>query len=220
MARWVDQATRMMKRGGSRGPRSRLSDTRSSPCQRFPAPCQVPWAVGGCRWLESSCRARHLGAPWQSTGDGRAVRLESGDLRQRAQPRRQPPGHPPGDFRPCPDGGGRDTVRVMAGSGTHGTRPWRWRRRRGSRWSVRRYGATGRRVQGSPCPPRLLPRVDRRGLGRTVPATLPGTVGDGSDGSAGGCGKDGHDLGRSCLSSTIRHHVTNQTDSQNAGVLA
>jgi hypothetical protein len=28
-----------------------------------------------------------------------------------------------------------------------------------------------------------------------------------------------HDLGYSCLHSTIRHHVTNQTDSQNAGAL-
>jgi hypothetical protein len=27
------------------------------------------------------------------------------------------------------------------------------------------------------------------------------------------------DLGRSCQSLTIRHHVTNQTDSQNAGAL-
>jgi len=28
-----------------------------------------------------------------------------------------------------------------------------------------------------------------------------------------------HDLGRSCLPLTIRHHVTNQTDPQNAGAL-
>src|SRR5918996_3322691 len=28
-----------------------------------------------------------------------------------------------------------------------------------------------------------------------------------------------HDLGRSCLRFTIRHHVTNETDSQNAGAL-
>ena len=30
---------------------------------------------------------------------------------------------------------------------------------------------------------------------------------------------DGDDLGRSCLRFTIRHHVTNETDSQNAGAL-
>jgi hypothetical protein len=44
------------------------------------------------------------------------------------------------------------------------------------------------------------------------------TVAGGSDGSAGGCGKDGgkpHDLRPSCLSFTIRHHITNQTNSQN-----
>jgi hypothetical protein len=29
-----------------------------------------------------------------------------------------------------------------------------------------------------------------------------------------------HDPGRSCLRSTIRHHVTNETDSQNAGALS
>ena len=28
-----------------------------------------------------------------------------------------------------------------------------------------------------------------------------------------------HDPGRSCLHCTIRHHVTNETDSQNAGAL-
>jgi hypothetical protein len=28
-----------------------------------------------------------------------------------------------------------------------------------------------------------------------------------------------HDLGRSCLRFTIRHHVTNETESQNAGAL-
>jgi hypothetical protein len=28
-----------------------------------------------------------------------------------------------------------------------------------------------------------------------------------------------HDLGRSCLRFTIRHHVTNETDSQNAEAL-
>jgi hypothetical protein len=63
----------MNQRGGSRGPPSRLSVTRSSPLPEFPAPGQVP---GG--WEPPLARAsvpgRHLRPPRQSTGDGRAVR--------------------------------------------------------------------------------------------------------------------------------------------------
>src|SRR5215218_9787880 len=82
----------MNQRGGSRGPRSRLSDTRSSPLPEAPG----AWsgserAVGTRRSLEPSRWARHLIPHRQSTGDGRAVRPSRADLRQRAQPRRQSP---------------------------------------------------------------------------------------------------------------------------------
>jgi hypothetical protein len=141
ITRWVDQARRMNQRGGSRGPRSRLSDTRSSPLPGVPGVLSGPErAVGTRRSLEPSCRARDLIPQRQSTGDGRAVRPESG---------RPAPAHPtsPATSRayagvtsgPGRTGVGRGTVPVMAVSGTDGSRLWRCRLRRRSRWSVRTW---------------------------------------------------------------------------------
>jgi hypothetical protein len=79
IVRWVDQARRMMKRGGSRGPRSRLSATRSSPSPEVPGAwsgCER--AVGTRRSLWAVVPGRHLGPRRQSTGVSRAVGPESG----------------------------------------------------------------------------------------------------------------------------------------------
>jgi hypothetical protein len=95
----------MNQRGGSLGPRSRLSATRSSPLPVVPGAWSGPGRLGpaaGSSLGAGPATSYHPGSLPATVGPFAPSRA---DLRQRAQPRRQSPGGIRwGDFRPWPDG--------------------------------------------------------------------------------------------------------------------